>query len=443
MAPAETTGSAWRLRRTLILTTAASAVGPLAGLATAPILAHSLGVTGRGQFSAALAPGLIVASLASFGLPDALTYHLARRRSQTLQTLGRSVLLTTAIALPLIALVAVLAPVLSQGDEALGRLIIIAAALCLPGVYLGLVRGVAVGQQMWRAITAEKLVVGIGRLILLATLALLGHLTALVAVLVSCLVPVATAGLYWRVFVPGRDQEPSSVPEEGLFRSLVAFGARAWAGSVAVMVLSKINPVLLTPLASVEQVGLLAVAITIADVPYIFTTSVRDVLFGVGSATADVERLAQVGRLTLLLSLLGSAAVGATLPFWIGPLFGDSFTAAIPTTLILLASQVFSVPGLMLGAAAASLGRPGLRSSAQALALVVNVAGLLAFAGHFGALGAAFASVLDTTAVLLLSSVMVRRIPQVRVRDFVLVRGADVRFLWSHLWDAAGRFRRR
>src|SRR5947208_1124963 len=66
-------------RRVVALMTATSLLVPLVRLVTAPLLARSLGVEVRGAVAAALNPAALIAVTAGLGLPDALTFHLAKR----------------------------------------------------------------------------------------------------------------------------------------------------------------------------------------------------------------------------------------------------------------------------------------------------------------------------------------------------------------------------
>jgi O-antigen/teichoic acid export membrane protein len=195
------------------------------------------------------------------------------------------------------------------------------------------------------------------------------------------------------------------------------------------MVLARLSQFLVAPLSDVEQLGLLVVAITIADVPFIFTGAVREVLFSAESAQGNPDRLAQVSRLTMLVSVLGSAVLAATLPLWIGPLFGRAFEAAIVPTWLTLLSQVISIPGVLAGVGLASSGRPGVRSAAQVIALFGNLVGLLALVPSLGALGAALAGIAGNVLATGFALVLVRRSLGMSVLDLVLPRGRDFAFL--------------
>lgn len=66
--------------QSMITATIRNLVVPLSALATAPILAYSLGVEERGELAAATVPLFLFISLASVGLPEATTYLVARGR---------------------------------------------------------------------------------------------------------------------------------------------------------------------------------------------------------------------------------------------------------------------------------------------------------------------------------------------------------------------------
>ena len=55
--------------------------------------------------------------------------------------------------------------------------------------------------------------------------------------------------------------------------------------------MGRLDQLLVTPLAGVEQLGLLIVATNVSDVPYIVSQTIREVTFGASSAEADLERL--------------------------------------------------------------------------------------------------------------------------------------------------------
>lgn len=409
------------------LMAATSVLVPVVGLATAPILAHGLGVDGRGIAAAAVAPGVLIASGATLGLPEALTYFLAKLPERT-----RGALLSTAVLSLVvggIALVAVLAGarLLAGGTPGLQDLIVVGTVLALPQLLVGLLRGAAIGRQMWRAVAAERVLNSFLRLVLLLVLFITGNLTVLAAVTVMAAAPVVAGAAYWRVLASTPGAELLEGEGEGAStRQLLRFGSRMWLGSVASIVMSRLGPLLVTPLSDVRQLGLLTVAVTVADVPFIVATSLRDLLFGADSRERNPQRLALTTRAATAAALVGSLLLGLTLPLWIEIAFGRGFAAAVPTTWVLLASIVINVPGWMAGAGLSAWGRPELRSVGLVLALLINGAALLVLVPVLGALGAAVAALLGSVVLTTLTIVNTARIVGVRVGELLVPQRQDL-----------------
>src|ERR1700712_2753399 len=85
-------------QRGMVLVTASSLLVPVIGVLSAPILTHALGVAGRGEAGAAMAPGLLIGGVATLGLPQALTFHLAKRPHLMRAAIGWATLFALAFA---------------------------------------------------------------------------------------------------------------------------------------------------------------------------------------------------------------------------------------------------------------------------------------------------------------------------------------------------------
>lgn len=416
----------------MFLVTASSLLVPVIGLVTAPILTHSLGVMGRGEAGAAIAPNLLIVGVATLGLPQALTYHVAKRPHLSRRAIATATLF--GVLLGAISLVGTIfaAPFLSAGDANLARLMLLGTVLAIPALVVSLMRGAASGRQMWIPVAVERILNSVVRLVALIVLAILGRLDITNAVLVMSVAPVIAGVAYLGLFRrPPPQVDLLDEPPLKLVPTLLGFGVRVWLGSVATVLIARLSQLLITPLSNVTQLGLYIVAITISDIPYIVTQTVRDVAFGVNSAESDTDRLTSTSRLATLIALLGSVVIGATLPLWIQPVFGAGFGAAVPATWLLLVCSVLAVPGLIAGAGLDSAGRPGIKSVSLVLSLLVNAAGLIALVPQFGAFGAAlagFAGVLLSTVVVLIAAARILRIP---ASAFLIPRREDVALLAS------------
>lgn len=430
-------------RRAMLMMTASSLLVPLVGLVTAPILAQALGVMGRGEAAAAVAPNALVVSVATLGLPEALTYHLAKRPYITRAAIWWASLFSALLGAVCLIVTFFAADFLAGGDADLAGLIVLGAAIAIPMLFVNLLRGAASGRQMWSTVAAERIANSFLRLGALSVLALTGNLDVLAAVLVMTIAPVVAGLAYWRL-AQKPPPAPADAPLPGpVAPALLSFGSKIWLGAVASMLLGRLSQLLVTPLSDVTQLGLLVVAITISDVPFIVATAVRDVVFGTESAEADSSRLATTSRIATLIALLGSLVLGGTLPFWIGALFGDGFEAAIIPTWLLLASAIVGVPGLIAGAGLGSAGRPGLRSAVLIVALISNLIGMVLLVPPFGAIGAASAGLASTVLSTVLGVIMVSRLLHLSPSQMLMPTRSDVALIVSEARLLLSRFGRR
>ena len=424
------------------LMAATSVLVPVVGIATAPILAHGLGVDGRGSAAAALAPGVLIASGATLGLPDALTYCLAKVPERTRAALVSTAFISLAVGAVALLVVVAAARLLAGGTPGLQGLIELATVFALPQLLVGLLRGAAFGRQLWGAVAAERILNSFLRLIVLVVLLATGHLTVLSAVVVMAAAPVVAGAVYWRLAlrpVPASAVAARDPATAASTADLLRYGSRMWLGSVASIVMSRLGPLLVTPLSDVRQLGLLTVAVTVADVPFIVATSLRDLLFGSDSRERDAERLALTTRASTLAALLGSVLLGATLPLWIDLAFGRGFAAAVPTTWVLLASIVVNVPGWMAGAGLSAWGRPELRSAGLVVALLVNLGALLVLVPPLGAFGAALAALLGSVVLTVFTVFTTARTVGIRRAHLLVPQRSDLAVLGA----LAARLRRR
>lgn len=436
-------GAEGSLRHALVLMTSSSLLVPLAGLITAPILAHGLGVEGRGLAAAAVAPNSLIVSVATFGLPEALTYFLARHPQLTRRGLVWSGL--TGFVLGLICLLVAFASLdfLSGGDVQLSHLIVIGTVLAVPQLLVNLLRGAASGRQMWRAVAIERLLNSGLRIVVLMALYVAGQLTVLNAVYVITGAPLLAA-LAYVVLLRRPPGGPENLSFEGsVLPALLTLGSRIWIGAVASMLLARIGQILFVPLSNVSELGLYTVAITVSDVPLVVALGIRDALYGVSSRHADAGQVATTSRVTTLVGAVGCLAIGVTLPWWIGLAFGAGFHAALWPCWILLLCAVINIPGFLAAAGLGAWGRPGMRSVGLVLTLAVNLPLFVLVVPTSGAVGGALAGLASSTFSTVFMVLAASRVIGIPARRFFLPEGRDVRFLVGEAGRVAQRLTKR
>ncbi|WIB28091.1 oligosaccharide flippase family protein [Curtobacterium sp. MCSS17_015] len=410
--------------------------GPAAGLASAPVLAQTVGVEGRGTVAAVSAPIVLAALIAGFGIPEAVTYHVARS-ARTIRGLRRDAALLAATTGAVGSLaVASSATLLLQDPEAARLLAVLAISAIVPAVLIGVLRAHAAGLGRWGLVSLERTVGPVLRLVAFLILQSYGRLDAGTAAVVMVTAPLAAGVVYLVRCDRPRGANTGEAPGR---RSLLGYGARAWLGTLAGTIVMRLDQVLMVPLASAQQLGLYAVAVTVSELPLVVTSAVREVMLTTDARRRDDQSLARAARMATATSAVTAACLCGSAPWWLPVLFGEGFTDALPPALILAAAVVAGVPGSVAGAALGARGLPHLRSASLCVAALVNAALLVALVPVSGAVGAAIATVACNSVGGWVNVAHLIRKSSLRWRDFLLPSVDDWRTLVHPLRSCARR----
>lgn len=430
-----------RADRNLALASLAGVIGNLAGPAgailTAPILARGLGLTERGDLAGATAPFLLAVAAATFGLPEAMVFLTARAAC-----VDRRVLLRAALVLALAGGIAagglalLVSPALRTADARLASWLCLALLPFCLGI--GAVRGAAMGVHAWTRVSLEKILTATSRLAAIGCLYLTGNLGVVSGALAIAGSMVIGTAAYAGVFANRRG---SAFPRP-LHPSaeLLGFGLRYWSGSLAGTLLSRLDQVLMVPLTSSAELGLYAVAVSIAEVALILNLALKDIMLATEAGDGNRERVASFARIsTLLTSALGVAVLVLSW-FAVEPLFGPEFTGSRQIIATLILGVILGNPGSICGAGMSGWGRPGLRSISVAAAAVLNFVLVLLLVPAFGGLGAAYATVAGNALAGNLNIYLCRRYFAMPMKSFYGVRASDLRVLVMGVRTARRRF---
>lgn len=397
----------------------------LVALFSGPILAQALGVEGRGQVAAATAPLTLMVTVATIGVPEAVTWVIARSPGLARNAAGRGILILAIAGLIATAAVSLTPGLLSGGDASVQQLIVIASLAIVPNLLVGVLRGVASAMQAWRLVTIERVLTSSLRLFALIPFWLTGTLTPLVATITIAAMPALGALVYIRQMrrLPPR---ATDVPREARVRGLMGYGLRIWVGALSGILLSRIDQVLMTPLAGTYQLGLYVVAVSVSELPLIIHLSVRDVTFVSDASESVDERLSASARISTTLCAGAAIFIGVTMLWWLPLLFGEGFREAIPVAAVLLLAVVLNTPGSIAGSGLSARGRPGLRSTSLTIACAVNIALLILLVPAYGAMGAAIATLVGNVLFSNVNLIFLWRVFGIRPSQFYGIRRSDI-----------------
>lgn len=403
-----------------------NAFPPLASIATAPILALALGVDGRGAVASATAPLFLAVALATFGVPASVTRTIARQPWLTGSFVWRAAGVLVAAGATVTVALLLTSPFFGGGDDTLTPLVGIAALALVPTLLTTLLQSVASGRHRWRLVTVERAVTAGVRLAALAALAMTDTLDVVSAVVVLALAPVAGAVAYLGLLRTDRVTRPAG-SADARSRDVLSFGVRVWFGSVAGVLLTRLDQTLITPLSGPAELGLYVVAVNVADLPLVISNAVRDVSFAADAAEADDRRMLSASRISSALSVVASAALAVTAWWWVPIVFGSEFTAALPACLVLLLATAVGGQGALAGVTLSARGAPGRRSWSLVVAAAVNTTLVVLLVPGLGAVGAAIGTLVGSFVSSSLNVLQVWRRHGIPPRSFYGLRASDLR----------------
>jgi O-antigen/teichoic acid export membrane protein len=377
-----------RFRRNVVTTGAVGVAVYGLGLASGPILARSLGPSGRGDLAAVLVPAQLLCYGLSFGLPSAAAYLVHRFDRGTL--LGTSTVFGLVVGTPLVLAVWPLLPgyYRHHGAAALfwAQVFLLSAPLSVgAGVALSLLwaDGANLRWNLWR--TAPTLLTALLTLGLFVT----SRLTIWTALAAGFVGAGSTVVLWVRQTFAWRPLRASFKA----LRAQLSYGARVAIGSAADTVAGRFDQALMVAMVPSADLGLYAVAVTAAGMSAALTSSLSLALFPELRRESSVEAQRRRTSRALAAVLTSSTGVAAVLAF-AGPwllafLFGNSFADAATPLRLLLLGQIANDATGPLTARLLAAGRPGAASQASAAAAAVTVVGLALLVPRLGINGAA------------------------------------------------------
>jgi O-antigen/teichoic acid export membrane protein len=424
-------------QRGVAITAIGSALPPAAMLVTQVLLAKSLGVSGRGEVAAATAPLMFAVALLTLGLPEALTHFVARGGAGRISRQFRISLVALGISGSMGTwLIVLFAQPLSAGSNQLAGLMTIASAALVPALLTGALRGVAYGAQSWWLVMAERTLSALVQLVTVGVLFAIGSLTPMTATLTIAATTFAGAVVYmvtprwWSALHGSNNSSGSHHP----ISRVASYAWRIWLGSIAGIVLMRLDQVMMTPLAGVEQLGIYVVAVNVSNVALLFNSAVSQVMFAVESGEPSATRVGRAARITTLVTALVGGGLAAASPWMVPILFGPEFSPAVPVLVVLLLTYSLAIPGSVAGAALSARGHPGIRSLGTAISAAFYVVAMFLLVPKYGAIGAAFAMFVGTVLPGYLNIYLLHRYCRVPLSEFYRFRRFDLNMLRAPAW---------
>ncbi|MFM9276441.1 lipopolysaccharide biosynthesis protein [Paenibacillus jiagnxiensis] len=383
--------------KTMIVSVLILVVNMLTGILTA----RYLGPTGRGEQTAMVNWSQFLAFCMTFGVPSALIYNAKRAPKDAGTLYGIALLLAVMFGCLASTVGVVLIPLWL---DAFSPSVILFAQISM--VMCPLIAISQINNAMMQVRGEYKQYNIFRYLVPLSTLALLGLL-----IITGYMTPYTSALAYLLPSVPVyvavtvrlvREYRPKIKNGWLHFKRLFTYGMGSYGNDLMGQVSYYIDQILIAALLAPAELGLYAVAVSLARMVNVFSTSIIVVLFPKASSLEKEDAIAitfRAFRITSTAAILAATVLMLIAPFVFTLLYGPEFKEALTVFRLLVLEVSIGGGTMVLAQAFMALGKPKLVTILQGLGLALVVPLLIILVPAYGLTGAGIA---------MLSSVLLR-----------------------------------
>jgi O-antigen/teichoic acid export membrane protein len=223
-------------------------------------------------------------------------------------------------------------------------------------------------------------------------LAVTGEITVVHATLIWVVTQAAKAGV---LLVASARAEGLGRPDRQLLRESVAFGVRAWIGTLSTAFNERLDQILVALLASEAVLGIYATAVNAFDVLLYLAAAAATAMVPLVARAEPAQRAGRVlasFRAVALVTTLGIALAAAAGPVLIRLVFGAGFHDSVAPFLWLLPGALGFASLALFSSALVGSSAPGRSSAGPLVSLVLGIALDFVLVPPLGASGAAIAA---------------------------------------------------
>jgi len=361
--------------------------------ASGVLLARCLEPAGRGLIAAITVYPMMFISLTDMGVRQSSVYYLGKGIFSDRQVVGAVmllILLTSVLGITACSLLLWL----GGNPQFTPALIALSVAIVPLTVIKTYCSGIFLGKGMVGAFAGLDRITELQQflaMVLLVWLFSWGVSGALVATAVSGSIGAIYAA--WRVtrIAPCRPRFDWEV-----IQSLLAKGIVFAIALFVIQLNYKVDIALMERLTTVNEIGVYAISVGIAQLTWVFPQAITTALFS-HSANAPDEaafsrKVARLFRVMLVIALVVVGTIALTAPILVPMLYGPGFRSSASVLQILLPGVFCLLPLKVLNMDLAGRGRPGVSLCVMTPALILNVLLNFYLLPRYGARGAAVAS---------------------------------------------------
>ncbi len=368
--------------------------------------ARALGPAGRGDLLVIVLWPPVVAMLAGLGLPTAYRYWMAREPERVSYLFSNAVLYTIAVGVLSVAAADLIVPhLVGQRSPQVMMLLRIYQVNIPAALFLDLMRGLLEGTRRFGWAGAARMIFFGVQAFGFAGLWAAGHLT--VATAMITMIIAQTSSMLLALIAVLSQLRPSWKPSWVEFKNSMHYAVRDYPGGVADFTTLRLDQLVLAAMASNVAIGLYVVAVRLSEMTTLAADAIADALMPEVAASKVENRAELLWARSLRLAIYMHLVLLP--PLWLGAplllkiLFGERFVPATGAfRWLLVAAGVWSLGSIVISGLR-GFGYPGLSTLAKFSAAAVTTVGLLVLLPRWGITGAAIASLIGYTVMLVIA----------------------------------------
>ncbi len=368
--------------------------------------ARALGPAGRGDLLVVVLWPPVVAMLAGLGLPSAYRYWMAREPEKVSQLFTNAVIYTAVVGIISVALADLIVPHLVGDRSPQVRTLLRIYQINIPAaLFLDLMRGLLEGTRRFGWAGIARLIFfgvqGLG----FAGLWSFGRLTVTTATVT--MITAQTASMLMALIAVWKELQPRWRPSWSEFKTSMKYGLRDYPGGVADFTTLRLDQLMLGAMASNVAIGLYVIAVRLSEMTTLVADAIADALMPEVAASKSSDRAellwARSLRLAIYMHVILLPLLWLSGPFVLKTLFGEKFVPATAAfRWLLIAAAVWSLGSIVISGLR-GFGYPGLSTVARFSAAVVTAVALLILLPRRGITGAAIASLIGYSVMLVIA----------------------------------------
>jgi O-antigen/teichoic acid export membrane protein len=401
----------------------------LASFPMSVLIARTLGPSGKGTLSLVQMIASFAAITLNFGIGQAFTYYAARREARGRDAVVLSYAMGASVSVLLALLAIPFGPYLARALQ-VSELSFVVIGLVLTGPVLiaQYLNAYVFGSGAIRNASAVNVGSLYFQLAAVAVLWVLGLLTPASAIAVWATASTGVALVF--TAMAWRGQATADVPL-GAFRLLKrmwAYGLAAWPGGILGTAAQRFDVFLLAFFKSPSEVGIYAIAVTLAELCWYVPNALSSVLLPkiAHGGEDQLEITLRMGRVTWLATALSGIAVLAVSAPLVPLVFGKAFSSSILPLACILPGIVAGSMSSSAGAYLAGTGRPINVTIAAGVNVAVNVTANIILIPRLGATGAALSSAISYFVAAAMTVGFFTKYSGASPKDLLVPRKADI-----------------